>query len=176
MNRMNHVVGYLFFIISEMSIVIDDEYKFNSLREWEMFYRRHKEAIDCKRTQWLNNHISIIDGDKRYRIFYRHHQLYLKPFKQIDTAKVKESIQEHQLNLILEKLNELLESTNYNNGESGGIDTRDIPQRIPNKSVIERVQEIKPHQDESTKTQTTKTDSATEYMDSRFRTISRSRR
>ena len=159
-----------------MSIVVDDEYKFNSLGEWELFYRRNKEAIDRKTTKWLNNHISITDGDRRYRIFYRQHRLYLKPFKQIDTSKVKESIQEHQLNLVLEKINELLESSHSNSGESSGIDTRDIPQRLPNKSIIERVQEIKPDKDETTTKQTTKTDSTIGYVDSRFRSISSNRR
>ena len=156
-----------------MSTVIDDEYKFKSLAEWEVFYRKHKDAIDRKTTKWLNNHISITDGDRRYRIFYRRHKLYLKPFKQLDTAKEKESIQEHQLNLVLQKLDELFfffQSDNNSRGPSA-TDTRDISQCLPNKSVIERVQEVKPHQDESTERQAAEADTTTRHLARRFRTI-----
>ena len=153
------------------STVIDDEYKFNSLAEWEVFYRKHKDAIDRKTTKWLNNHISITDGDRRYRIFYRRHKLYLKPFKQLDTAKEKESIQEHQLNLVLQKLDELFTFIDCYSRGSSGTDARDIPQRLPNKSIIERVKELKADKDEGSSRQTTEADSTTRYVVSRFRTI-----
>ena len=134
-----------------MSTVIDDEYKFNSLNEWELFYRKNKEAVDRKTTKWLNNHITITDGGKRYRIFYRYHKLYLKPFKQLDTEKVKENIQEHRLVLILKKLEELNEflTPNFNNRESNRFIAQNIPKSIPNKSLIERIQEIKPNTNET---------------------------
>ena len=154
-----------------MSIVIDDEYKFKSLAEWEVFYRKHKDAIDRKTTKWLNNHISITDGDRRYRIFYRRHRLYLKPFKQLDTAKEKESIQEHQLNLVLQKLDELFDTLSGYIGGPSATDARDVPQRLPNKSVIERVQEVKVDKDEGSSRQATEADSATRYVASRLRTI-----
>ena len=183
------------FTTTEMSTVIDDHYEFNSLGEWELFYRRHKDAIDRKTTKWLNNHISIHDGDRRYRIFYRRHKLYLKPFKQLDTAKEKESIQEHQLSLVLEKLDELfiyidsisspqrqtthsgehVETIAASSGRPSGTDTRDIPLRLPNKSVIERVKEVKPHQDESTKRQTAQADTTTRHLVSRLRSVSSTR-
>ena len=135
-----------------MSTVIDDEYKFNSLRDWEMFYRKNKEAVDRKTTKWLNNHITITDGGKRYRIFYRYHKLYLKPFKQLDTEKVKENVREHQLVLILKKLDELNDffTSNRNIGETNRINAGNISHSIPNKSIIERIQEIKPNTNEST--------------------------
>ena len=162
-----------------MSTVIDDQYEFNSLGEWELFYRRHKDAIDRKTTKWLNNHVSIHDGDRRYRIFYRRHKLYLKPFKQLDTVKEKESIQEHQLSLVLEKLDELfqfVETLGNHIGRPSGTDTRDIPLRLPNKSVIERVKEVKPHQDDSTEGQAAEADTTTRHLVSRFRSVSSSRR
>ena len=154
-----------------MSTVIDDHYDFKSLGEWEVFYRRHKAAIDSKTTKWLNNHISIQDGDRRYRIFYRRHKLYLKPFKQLDTAKEKQSIQEHQLSLVLQKLDELFDTLSGHIGGPSATDTTDVPQRLPNKSVIERVQEIKADKDEGSSRQTTEADSTTRYVVSRLRTI-----
>ena len=123
-----------------MSTIIADTYEFNSLEDWERFYLSHKEAIDAKDTRWLNKHITITDNGKYYKIKYRKKRLYLKPIIRIDPKETTADLTLHSLNLILTKLQEI----------DDRIDTAYIPKQrdstpsLPNKSIIERVKEIKP--------------------------------
>lgn len=131
------------------SIVIGDDYYFDNLVDWERFYQAHKVAIHNKDTRWLNHHIHIQDGGKKYKIHIIKKRLYLKPQIQVDVQKEQESAQLHSLNLVLNKLDELF-NVLYDIRKSAGIEQGSIQQSIPHKSVIERVKTIKPDTHDTT--------------------------
>ena len=132
-----------------MSTVIADTYTFSNLAQWEYFYIVHRDEIDKIDTRWLNKHITISDNGKFYKIMKRKNgltgrrKLYLKPIVRVKPEETTADLTLHTLNLIITKLQDIqngIDRTTYNTERS------DDASSLPNKSVIERVKEIKPDQ------------------------------
>ena len=130
-----------------MSTVINDTYNFSNLVAWEFFYIAHKNEIDAKDTRWLNKHITITDNGKFFKIMKRKssptgpRKLYLKPIIRVKPEETTADLTLHSLNLIITKLQEIQDGINPSDTPKRG----DSTQSLPNKSVIERVKEIKPN-------------------------------
>ena len=131
-----------------MSTVIADTYNFTNLVDWELFYLGHKNDIDAKDTRWLNKHITITDNGKLFKIMKRKssptgvRKLYLKPIIRVDPKETTADLTLHTLNLIITKLQEIQNGIDTTHQSNRGSSTSSIP----NKSIIERVKEIKPDQ------------------------------
>ena len=135
-----------------MSTVIADTYNFTNLVDWELFYLGHKNDIDAKDTRWLNKHITITDNGKLFKIMKRKssptgvRKLYLKPIIRVDPKETTADLTLHTLNLIITKLQEIQNGIDTTHQSNRGSSTSSIP----NKSIIERVKEIKPDKQETT--------------------------
>ena len=135
-----------------MSTVIADTYNFTNLVDWELFYLGHKNDIDAKDTRWLNKHITITDNGKLFKIMKRKssptgvRKLYLKPIIRVDPKETTADLTLHTLNLIITKLQEIQNGIDTTHQSNRGSSTSSIP----NKSIIERVKEIKPGKQETT--------------------------
>ena len=141
-----------------MSTVIADTYNFTNLVDWELFYLGHKNDIDAKDTRWLNKHITITDNGKLFKIMKRKssptggRKLYLKPIIRVDPKETTADLTLHTLNLIITKLQDIDDRIiSAGSGTANTSHNTDIgSSSIPNKSIIERVKEIKPDKQETT--------------------------